>query len=148
MSLRKDLPGFLRHEGFWDGEYLHVDGRGRIVDRHHSTIEVRFPKRGPWDYVQKNRWVWPDGRSQATEIPGRYRKGRVQFDNEVIRGEAWQAGDDIVLLNWVRHDSPGLELHEMIVINASDDRRARTWQWTEGGVCVRRTLIDEIKVGP
>lgn len=148
MTIQKDLPGFLRHEGFWDGEYRHVDSVGKIVDRHHSTIEVRFPRQGPWDYIQKNRWVWPDGRSHFSELPGKYRKGRVHFDNDILRGAAWRGADNIVLLNWVRHDTPEVELFEIIVINDDDDRRSRTWQWMEAGVCVRRTLIDEIRVGP
>lgn len=148
MTIAENLPGFLRHQGFWDGEYRYVDARGRIVDRHHSTVEVRFPRKGDWDYVQKNRWVWPDGRSQHAELPGTYRDGKVHFDNDILTGVAWQGAPDILLLTWTRHEDPGVSLFEMIVINEYDDRRCRTWHWLEDGVCIRRTLIDEIKVGP
>ncbi len=144
--LHEHMPALVRHAGVWEGTYRTVTTDGIEVDRHASCIEVSFPDDGPYAYVQKNRFTWPDGRVVEAEHPGVYRDGRLWWDTGLIRGSAWQGDDRTCILTWERTDTPGAHLYELIVLAPDGRTRARTWHWFRDGECYQRTLIDEVKV--
>jgi hypothetical protein len=142
-EIREGMPVLARHEGVWDGRYVHVDAEGAQVDAHDSTLTCRFPEAG--DYHQTNRYTWADGRVEEIEFPASYRDGRIWFDTDRIKGSAWEIDDRTVVLHWsYKHDPQGY-LYEMIQLSDCGNHRARTWHWFEGGELVKRTLIKEQK---
>lgn len=147
-EFRTAMPTMHRHEGVWAGVYRHLDAEGRLIDEHRTRVTCRFPADGPFAYVQSNHFTWPDGRELRAELPGVFRDGRLWWDVPTFRGYAWETHDGIVLLNLERKDDPGAHFIEMIVLGASGEHRARTWQWFKDGRLVRRTLCDEQKVAP
>jgi hypothetical protein len=140
------MPALMRHRGVWEGRYRLVDIEGRLLDWHHSRIEVRFPDEGPHDYVQRNHFWWPDGRELRVEHPAICRNGVLLWNTDHIHGQAWSVDERSTVLTWRRTDSPGAELYEIIVINESNDQRTRTWHWLRDGALYQRTLIDERRV--
>ena len=142
----KSMASLLRHEGIWEGRYRRVDREGRLLDEHASRIEVRFPDSGPVHYRQHNRFTWDDGHVVEAEHPAVCRDGVLHWDTPLITGRAWSVDERSTVLRWCRHDEPGAELYELIVINESSDRRSRTWHWFRGGEVFQRTLIDEWRV--
>jgi hypothetical protein len=140
------MPHLLRHDGVWEGSYRVVDLDGRPLDEHRSRIEVRFPLSGPAHYTQSNLFTWSDGRQTRGEYPGTCVGGVLVWDNPLIRGSAWCVDPRSTVLRWQRHDNPGAELYELIVINENNDRRSRTWHWFRDGAVYQRTLIDEQRV--
>ncbi len=149
-AFRNAMPGFVRHEGVWEGTYRHYDGDGRLIDEHRSRLVCRIPDGGPYDYHQTNHYTWADGRTEVRDFPARYRDGRVWFDNELITGWAAEVPLDehrrTMMLHWLRKGESGLYLYEMIQISDCGRLRTRVWQWLRDGRCVMRTLIDEHKV--
>jgi hypothetical protein len=148
MGIREGMPLLVRHEGEWEGEYVYVDAAGNVVDRHRSRLSCRFPPSG--DYLQINRYTWPDGRTEEHEFPGRYDGyGRMTFDTDRIRGTTWALDENTLYLTWVYKSSdPRVDqrLFELIVLSDDGRHRSRVWQWLEHGICVKRTLINETKV--
>jgi hypothetical protein len=140
------MPALVRHRGVWEGVYRVVDAKGQLLDWHHSRIEVQFPNHGEHDYLQDNHFWWPDGRELRVAHPAICRGGVLLWDTEHIKGRAWSVDDRSTVLTWQRHDSPGTELYELIVINAGNDQRTRTWHWMRDGALYQRTLIDEKRV--
>lgn len=135
-----------RHEGEWDGEYLHIDASGRELDRHRAQLNCRFPDSGPYDYYQVNLYSWSDGRREEIHFPATCREGRLWFDTERIHGQAWEIDPRTIVLTWTRKDMPHYYLYEMIQISEDNRRRARTWHWFERDQLVRRTCIRETRV--
>jgi hypothetical protein len=147
MGLVHDmLPLFARHEGSWEGEYIHTDTAGVELDRHASRIEVTFTDDPVAPYQQTNTYTWADGRTQVIHFPASVANGRVNFDTDRILGHAWEADDRTILLTWHYKTDPGQYLYEMIQIDDSGQHRARVWHWFEGGELVRRTLVKERRV--
>jgi hypothetical protein len=148
MGIREGMPLLARHEGEWEGDYIYIDASGNVVDRHRSHLSCLFPTTG--DYLQINRYTWPDGRTEVHEFPGRYDGyGRMTFDTERIRGTTWGLDENTLYLTWVyksSHPSVDQRLFELIVLSDDGRHRSRVWQWLEHGVCVKRTLISETKV--
>jgi hypothetical protein len=142
------MPALLRHEGVWEGTYRIVDAEGKLLDWHHSRIEVRFPAHGPHDYMQHNHFSWADGREWRVEHPALCRDGVLLWDTEHIHGKAWCVDERSTVLTWKRHDTPDAELYELIVINEHNTQRSRTWHWFRQGLLYQRTLIDERRVAP
>ena len=142
-----EMPLLARHVGEWDGTYVWVDEGGAVVDRHRAQLTCAFPDDGPYDYLQVNRYTWDDGRAERIEFPATYRDGRLHFDTDRISGSAWEVDDRTICLTWTRKDDPGGFFYEMIQLDDAGENRARVWQWFEGGVCRRRTLIDERRIG-
>jgi len=151
MGIREGMPLLAKHEGEWEGVYTHVDAEGRIIDRHRSHLSCRFPEDGGADYLQINTYTWDDGRTEQHSFPGRYDgHGRMTFDTERIRGVTWGLDEHTVYLTWrFKSTDPSVDqrLFEMIVLDDAGKHRSRTWHWLEHGVCVRRTLIQESRVG-
>ncbi|WP_235945486.1 hypothetical protein [Thermaurantiacus tibetensis] len=143
------MPSLLAHEGVWEGEYLHLDADGALLDRHHARVECHFPDDGPFHYVQRNLFRWADGRERSAELPGVLREGRLWWDVQAFAGCAWEGGEGVILLRLDRRDAPGLSFTEAIVLGEGGKERARTWHWFRGGRLVRRTLCAERRVaGP
>jgi hypothetical protein len=147
VGIREDMPVLARHEGEWDGTYVHVDRSGAVVDRHRAQLTCRFPADGEHAYWQTNRYTWDDGRTEVIEFPASYRDRRIWFDTERITGSAGEIDDKTVVLHWVYRSDPGTYLYELILLSDDGRHRSRVWQWIEGGQCVKRTLIDEVRVG-
>ena len=139
---RRLMADLKRHEGTWEGRYLHVDADGAMLDRHASRVVCAFPRSGPYAYRQQNRFTWEDGRTEEADIGGVLDGGRLRFDTETFSGEAWSRRG-VVFLDTVRKDAPGLSFREVILLGAGGLHRTRTWHWFEEGRCVRRTLCDE-----
>ncbi|MGV9309326.1 MULTISPECIES: DUF3598 family protein [unclassified Nonomuraea] len=147
MGLRAEMPLLARHEGEWEGTYRHLDSLGQVVDLHRSRLTCSIVDDRA--YHQVNEYVWDDGRTERHEFPGTYLGGgRCAFDTERIRGEFWEVDATTIYLTWVfKAEDADLRLFELIVLSDDGTTRSRVWQWIEAGVCVRRTLIDEKRVG-
>lgn len=145
-TIRQGMPVLARHEGEWEGEYIHVDPNNEVLDRHKSHLICRFPTEGDFPYFQTNIYTWNDGRKEEIDFPAKYRDGRIWWDNERIEGSAWELDERTVCLNWTRKDLPGSYLYEMIQINAANDSRGRTWHWFVDDELIKRTCIKEHRV--
>ncbi|MEL7030154.1 MAG: hypothetical protein AAGL49_13325 [Pseudomonadota bacterium] len=144
--IEREMPAVYRHKGLWTGVYRHVDVEGRTLDLHRATVDVTFPDEGPYDYIQKNHFVWQDGRETRAELPGVYRDGRLWWDTETFSGSAWQTEEGVVMLHLLRKDEPGASFTEVIIMGETGRHRARTWHWFQGGRLYKRTLCDEERV--
>ncbi len=142
-NLQKEMPILARHEGRWQGTYVHMDSGGKIIDQHKSVLTCDFPTKGDFPYYQVNRYHWADGRNEELHFPGLYRDHRIWWDNERIKGCAWEIDHRSVMLTWVRKDSPDSYLYEMIQISDDNSKRVRTWHWFTNDQLVQRTLINE-----
>ncbi|MEV4573202.1 DUF3598 family protein [Nonomuraea jabiensis] len=146
MGLRADMPLLARHEGEWEGEYLHLDREGNLIDRH--RVQMTCAILDDSVYHQTNRYVWDDGRTEVHEFPGTYLGGgRCGFDTERIKGEFRELDGSTIYLSWqYKAEGEDLRLYEMIVLSEDGKSRSRVWQWIKDGVCVKRTLINERRV--
>ncbi|MEV4167175.1 hypothetical protein [Nonomuraea dietziae] len=147
MGLRAEMPLLARHEGEWEGTYLHLGRDGGVLDSHRSRITCSIV--GDAAYHQVNEYTWEDGRREVHEFPGAYLGGgRCAFDTERISGEFWEVDASTIYLNWVyKAEGEDLKLFELIVLSDDGGTRSRVWQWIRSGECIRRTLIDEKRVG-
>lgn len=144
-ALARDFPEILRHEGTWCGTYRHLDADGVLLDLHASRVDCVFPDAGPFAYVQRNHFTWPDGREQRAELPAVLRDGRLWWDVATFRGSAWASHEGTILLRLDRKDEPGAHFVELIVLSGDGASRARTWHWFRDGRLYRRTLCDETR---
>lgn len=145
-DIRKDMPLLARHEGVWEGVYIHVDKDNKEIDRHRSRLQCRFPEEGSHAYYQINTYVWDDGRTEEIHFPASYRDGKIWWDTDRIVGNCWEADDQTILLKWVRKDLANAYLYEMIQLSADGNERARTWHWFENDELFKRTCIKEKRV--
>ncbi len=145
-NIREGMPVLARHEGEWKGEYIHVATDNSLIDRHNSHLICTFPDAGHYPYVQKNIYTWDDGRREELDFPAKYEASRIWWDNDRIAGSAWEIDHRTVVLSWTRKDLPGSYLYEMIQINDSADKRARTWHWFVDDELIRRTCIKEARI--
>ncbi|MCF6475724.1 DUF3598 domain-containing protein [Nonomuraea sp. MG754425] len=144
MGLRERMPLLARHEGEWEGDYLHLGRDGHLLDRHRVRMTCAISGD---TYHQTNRYTWDDGRSEVHEFPGVYLgDGRCGFDTERIEGVFWELDDSTIYLTW-RFKGQDVRMFEIIVLSEDGRSRSRVWQWLQDGVCVRRTLIDERRAG-
>ncbi len=146
MGIREDMPLLARHEGVWDGSYKYYNAAGTLVDEHTSRLFCRFVD-GPMPYHQTNYYTWADGRHEVRDFPATYRDQRVWWDNDLIKGSAWEVGEDAncraMMLTWERTGDPALYLYEMIQIADDGATRCRTWHWIRSGRLETRTAIEE-----
>lgn len=147
MGIREDMPLLARHEGVWDGTYVHYNAGGQEVARHASRLLCRMPADGAYPYHQTNYYTWPDGRLEIRDFPATYADGRIWFDNELIKGwaaEVWLDGNRrTMMLYWQRQGDPELYLYEMIQLADDGASRCRTWHWIRKGQLETRTAIQE-----
>ncbi len=150
MGIREGMPLLAKHEGEWEGVYTYVDRDGKIIDQHRSHLTCLLPAEGEFDYVQINRYTWPDGRSEEHSFPAAYDgHGHLFFDTERLKGIIWGLDENAMYLTWKYKSADPADdqrLFEIILLSDDGQQRSRVWQWLEQGVCVRRTLINETKV--
>lgn len=145
-SIRQGMPVLARHEGEWEGEYIHVDTNNIVLDRHKSHLQCKFPASGPHAYHQINTYTWPDGRREELHFPATYRDGQIFWDTDRIVGRAWEIDPKTVVLTWTRKGEPGTYLYEMIQLSDDGRHRGRTWHWFENDQLVKRTCIKERRI--
>lgn len=149
MGIKDDMKLLARHEGEWEGEYIHVGVDGEVIDRHRSQLSCRFPTDDPdHAYRQINTYTWDDGREEVIDFPASYDDGQIWFDTERIRGHAWEVDANTIVLTWVYKAQPDVYLYEMIQLSHDGVNRARTWHWFDNDRLVRRTLINERRTSP
>ena len=148
MTIHEQMPLLARHEGEWVGEYIHVNVKGEVIDRHASRLQCTFPGDGPFAYYQTNTYTWADGRQEVFSFPATLRESRIWFDTDRIEGSAWEIDDSTIILTWRRKDLEGASLYEMIQLSACGRHRSRTWHWLLHGELFQRTLIKETHVAP
>ena len=145
-ALAAVMPAMLRHEGCWEGTYRFVDADGQLTDEYSSRIDCLFPDDGPFVYVQKNHYAWPDGRVFENEFGGELRGDRIWWDTDRFSGYGWVTADDIVMLTLDRKDEPGVSFTEIIMFCPDPRYRTRTWHWFREGRLLQRTLCEERRV--
>lgn len=145
-NFRSAMPSMLKHEGKWEGKYTHLNMDAEIIDQHDAAVVCEFPEMGEYPYIQYNHFTWKDGRELKSELPGKYKDGRLRWDTETFIGSAWESHDGIILLNLDRKDEPGARFFEMINLGATGNNRARIWHWFKDGRLFKRTLCDEWRV--
>lgn len=145
-SFAEAMPNMLRHAGAWEGVYRHVSRNFELVDQHRMWTTCEFPAHGPYAYMQSNRLLWADGRTEERGFGGVFRDGLLRWDTDRFSGTGWETHGGVVMLRLDRKDIPDAHFTEMIELSADGCSRARMWQWFEGGVPVRRTLCDEWRV--
>lgn len=146
-KIEKVMPAMVAHEGVWEGRYRHTDLDGTVEDEYASRIECVFPASGPYDYVQRNRYAWADGRVREYEFGGVLRGERLYWDTETFAGHAWTTGEGMILLTLERKDDPGAMFHEIILLGDDGRHRVRTWHWFREGRPFRLTLCNERRTG-
>jgi hypothetical protein len=146
QSFAEAMPNMLRHAGDWEGVYRHVARDFTLVDQHRMWTRCEFPADGPYAYIQSNRLTWADGRTEERRFPGVFRHGLLHWDTDRFSGTGWETHGGVVMLRLDRKDIPDAHFTEMIELSADGQSRARTWQWFEGGLPVRRTLCDEWRI--
>ena len=138
------LNVFPKHLGVWEGTYTRIDEQGRVLDRHESRLTCRIIDGYKWH--QNNFYRWPDGRTQSIDFPGEFSEdGVLHFDTPRLRGRAWEAAPDLILLQWEYVNEPGTRLSEMIWLIA-EGHRCRVWQHTLHGEYKGVTMIEERQV--
>lgn len=145
-DIRTGMPLLSRHEGEWEGVYIHVDTNNVEIDRHKSHLSCKFESEGAFPYYQINTYVWDDGRKEELHFPATYRDKQIFWDTDRIVGRAWEIDDKTVVLTWTRKGEPGTYLYEMIQLSEDGNDRGRTWHWFENDKLVKRTCITEKRV--
>ena len=138
------MPIIASNEGVWEGWYRYYTLEGEKTDEHRSRLLCRFLDEET--YHQTNYYFWEDGKSEVKDFPTKIDGNRLVFYTHI---DGWAAEVPLdtfnrtTMLNWTRHNEPGIYLYEMIQV--SDDRksRSRVWQWFRDGRLFQRTLIDE-----
>jgi hypothetical protein len=136
------------HIGLWRGLYRHFDTAGAEVDCHASEIVNAFPPSGAHAYVQTSRFFWTDGRSEEHVFPGTLQGNRLIWNTERLSGAAFTSAEapEALFLKFSRVDLPGIDILEMIELDAEAGVRMRSWQWRKHGLPFRRTLVDERRI--
>lgn len=141
------MPILPSHVGEWEGEYIHIDPDGEVLDRHASHLACWMPDEGPYDVIQVNTYTWEDGRQEQFRFGGTIdEEGVCAFDTERITGEMSQVDDQVIVLTWSYKHDPDNYLYELIQLSRDGHHKCRTWHWMEQDRLVRRTIISERKV--
>ena len=146
QDIRTHMPVLARHEGRWEGVYIHVDPDNQELDRHLAKLQCTFPESGPYAYHQINTYIWPDGRTEEIHFPATYKDKAIWWDTDRIFGKAWEEDARSVVLTWSRKEMPGSYLYELIQISDDNNHRGRTWHWFVDDRLIRRTCIKETRV--
>jgi hypothetical protein len=138
------FPVFARHMGVWEGTYTRIDTRtGEILDKHKSRLTCKILEDG--SYWQQNEYFWDDGKTEVKVFPGEFKDNALKFDNERLKGEAFEVDQNTIVLTWVNKHEPDVRYAEIITLE-SDSHRCRVWQHFENGEFTKVTVIDERKV--
>lgn len=146
-QLSEIMPTMLQHEGVWEGLYTHLNSETQIIDQHKTRVECIFPDEGEYAYIQKNHFIWTDGKEYKVELLGTLKGNKLWWDNDSFSGCSWESEYGQILLNLDRKDEPGSRFYEMISLGDSGEYRGRVWQWFNAeGKLYKRTLCDEKRV--
>lgn len=137
------MPGILKHEGVWRGEYQVIDLYGKVIDRHASRVECEFPSEGEVVYRQHNQFTWEGGREVRVSFDGVLEGNRIFWDTPTFRGYGWSVNESVFILELDRKDVEDARFTEIIALGESGRQRARTWHWFKDGKCYQRTLCNE-----
>jgi hypothetical protein len=147
------MPTMVRMEGRWEGTFRRYDANGALTQTLASTVIVRFLEDGnAFDYSQTN--ITRDGNSpeQRIESFGKWDVDRLRFSNARLDGWAMDVAGDpsgltsIFIMNF--KDGSGMTVSEIVSLSPDGRSRSRATQYLVDGKVARRTLIDEVKVGP
>lgn len=144
MSVKDDMPIIASNEGVWEGWYRHYNFDGDKTDEHRSRLLCRFLDEET--YHQTNYYFWEGGKTEVKDFPTKIDGKRLVFYTHI---DGWAAEVELdtynrtTMLNWTRHDEPGIYLYEMIQVSDCRQHRSRVWQWFRDGRLFQRTLIDE-----
>lgn len=147
------MPTTARMEGTWQGTFRRYDAAGALTETLASTVIVRFLEDGnAFDYSQTNITRAANGPEQRIESFGKWDIDRLRFSNAHLDGWALDVAQDpsgltsIFMMNF--KDGSGMTVSEIVSLSPDGRSRSRATQYLVGGKVVRRTLIDEVKVGP
>jgi CpeT/CpcT family (DUF1001) len=147
------MPNTARMEGTWQGTFRRYDANGVLNQTLASNVIVRFLEDGnAFDYSQTNITREGDGPEQRIESFGKWDVDRLRFSNARLDGWAMDVAQDptgltsIFVMNF--KDGSGMTVSEIVSLSPDGRSRSRATQYLVGGKVVRRTLIDEVKVGP
>ncbi|MCU0391685.1 MAG: DUF3598 family protein [Thermoflexibacter sp.] len=138
-----ELKLFSQHTGIWEGTYTRLNEKGEVIDKHNSRLTLKL-EGDKWS--QKNEYMWDNGKKEVHDfgISQFNKDGILVFDNQRIKGEAWEA-DQVIVLHWIYNDTPGSHLYEIITL-LGDGHRMRTWQHSLNGKFTGLTMIEERRV--
>lgn len=151
-DVRAAMPVLARHEGVWRGTFRRIDTEGKIVETFPTEITIRFPRTGPFQYEQVNRYT-PAGKPEVViKTQGTFDGERIRFENPRVRG--WAADDQgdpkkrgVTL--FIETPADRGYMYEAIVLSDDGKRRYRVAQFfAADGTLLRRTLVDEVKSQP
>jgi hypothetical protein len=147
------MPAMARMEGRWEGTFRRYDANGVLTQTVPSVVEVRFLEDGnAFDYSQTNITKVPGQPDQRIDSFGKWDVDRLRFSNARLDGWAMDVAQDpsgltsVFMMNF--KDGSGMSVSEIVSLSPDGRSRARATQYLVGGKVVRRTLIDEVKVGP
>ncbi len=146
VDLLEEMPVLARHRGEWQGEYVHLNPDGKVIDRHTSHLICSFPSDGKFPFYQVNLYSWEDGKKEELHLGATYRDGRIWWDTDSIKGCGWELDARTLVLTWVRKDMPDSYLYEMIHIGRDNKTRSRTWHMFQNDKLIQRTVINETRV--
>ena len=146
------MPLVAEQEGVWEGEYVHLDPRHEIIDRHRSRLVCRLfdGEDGKARLAQTNIYDWPDGTREIRYFDGVFRGDRVWIDNVNVSG--WTASVSLdetgrtIMVGWVRAGEPDFRYYEMITVAEDGKAKNRTWHWYRRGRLFQRTVINETRI--
>jgi hypothetical protein len=139
-----ELKLFPHMSGIWEGTYTRLAPDGTVMFKHKSRLSLRLDGN---EWRQSNYYEFDNGRTEfhnfgMSPFDG---QGVMQYDNQRIVGQAWEAnGGKNILLWWSYKQEPGTMLYEMIT-PISNTHRTRVWQHTRNGVFEGLTMIEEWK---
>jgi hypothetical protein len=147
------MPTTARMEGTWQGVFRRYDAAGALTQTLASTVIVRFLEDGnTFDYSQTNITRDGNGPEQRIESFGKWDIDRLRFSNTRLDGWAMDVAEDpsgltsIFMMTF--KDGSGMTVSEIVSLSPDGRSRSRATHYLVGGKIVRRTLIDEVKVGP
>ena len=121
------------HFGVWEGEALHMNLQGEIIDRH--SIRLDIGARGS-KYSQRNTYTWPDGRKQVLDFPGHFDEttGKLLLESERLAGECIVIDEDTILFKaGYKGQMGGVSMFDLIRVSSDRKTRCRTWQMFKEG---------------
>lgn len=143
------MPLVAAQEGVWRGEYVHLDGDHREIDRHRSMLVCRLfdGPDGEARLVQSNIYDWPDGSREIRFFDGVLQGERICIANVNINGWVAPLAMDetarTIMVLWTRAGEPDFRYYEMITVSEDGLAKNRTWHWYRKGRLFQRTLINE-----
>ncbi len=145
------MPMVADQAGVWDGEYVHVNEKHEVIDRHKSRLVCRLQEDDPANakLAQTNIYTWADGSREIRYFETLFKGDRLWVDNDLIKGwvgmDALDLTNRTILVGWVSKLDPGLSFYEFITVALGGNAKNRTWHWYREGRLFQRTVINEVR---